>query len=68
MNVGARNKGTYIQNPCYKLLVRKFSASYYSVVLDKAHMVFSPCQTICPYTHAVFIGFINRIDIILGKG
>ncbi len=45
-----------------------FSASYYSVVLDKAHMVFSPCQTICPYTHAVFIGFINRIDIILGKG
>lgn len=44
------------------------SAAYYSVVLDKAYLVFSLCQTVCLYTHAVLLGFINRIDIILGKG
>lgn len=44
------------------------SAMHHSLVLDKAHLVFSPCQTVCPYTHAVFLGFVYWIDSILGKG
>ena len=55
----------------YAKVIERFaviSAAYYSVVLDKAYLVFSSCQTVCLYTHAVLLGFINRIDIILGKG
>lgn len=44
------------------------SAMHHSLVLDKAHLVFSPCQTVHIYTHFVFMGFINRIDAFLGKG
>ena len=40
---------------------------HHSLVLDKAHLVFSPCQTVCPYTHAVFLGFVYLIDSIFGK-
>ena len=28
----------------------------------------SPCQIICPYNHAVFVGFAYWINHILGKG
>ena len=44
------------------------SAMHHSLVLDKAHLVFSPCQTVLIYTHFVFMGFINRIDAFLGNG
>ena len=44
------------------------SAMHHSLVLDKAHLVFSPCQTVCPYTHVVFLGFVYWIDSILGNG
>lgn len=44
------------------------STLHHSLVLDKAHLVFSPCQTVSSYTHAVFLGFVYWIDSILGKG
>lgn len=44
------------------------SAMHHSLVLDKAHLVFSPCQTVSSYTHAVFLGFVNRTNAFLGKG
>lgn len=44
------------------------SAMHHSLVLDKTHLVFSSCQTVCPYTHIVFLGFVYWIDAVLGKG
>ena len=44
------------------------SAMHHSLVQDKAHLVFSPCQTVSSYTHAVFLGFVYWIDSILGNG
>ena len=40
----------------------------HSLVLDKAHLVFSPCQTVSSYTHAVFLGFVYWIDAFSCKG
>lgn len=48
--------------------VPSFSAMHHSLVLDKAHLVFSSCQTVCPYTHIVFLGFVYWIEAVLGKG
>ena len=44
------------------------SAMHHSLVLDKAHLVFSSCQTVCLYTHAVFLGVVYWFDSIFGKG
>ena len=44
------------------------STLHHSLVLDKAHLVFSPCQTVCPYTHVVFLGFVYWIDAFSCKG
>ena len=44
------------------------STLHHSLVLDKAHLVFSSRQTVCHYTYAVFLGFVYRINAFLGKG
>lgn len=41
---------------------------HHSLVLDKAHLAFSSCQTVCPYNHTVFLGFVYWINTVLGKG